>query len=104
MICFKMLDMSKKKNPLAPTQSEVTQPMEALGSQKNALVYGMGQYQFMLLGLLFLVLGLILMAGGAMPDEDTWDPSLIYSWRRITLAPILILVGLGIEIYAIFKK
>ncbi len=44
------------------------------------------------------------MRGGAMPDENTWDASRIYSFTRITLAPILILAGLGVEIYAIFKS
>jgi len=42
------------------------------------------------------------MSGGAMPDSNTWDPSIIYSFRRITLAPVVILIGIGIEIYAIF--
>jgi hypothetical protein len=104
MTYFKMLYMSKKKNYLSPTKSELSQSTEVNAPQSKGLVFGKEQYQYMLLGLLFVVLGLIFMAGGAMPDEDTWDPSLIYSWRRITLAPLLILIGLGIEIYAIFKK
>jgi hypothetical protein len=39
-----------------------------------------------------------------MPDANTWDESVIYSFTRITLAPIIILTGLGVEIYAIFAK
>jgi len=48
--------------------------------------------------------GLILMLGGAMKDPNAWDESVIYSFRRITLAPIFILAGLGVVGYAIFKK
>jgi hypothetical protein len=51
-----------------------------------------------------IALGLILMLGGSMKDPNTWDESVIYSWRRITLAPIVILAGLTVVGYAIFKK
>ena len=57
----------------------------------------------MLIGLAVIAVGMVLMSGGAMPSPDVWDESLIYSHRRITLAPIVILIGLGIEVYAIFK-
>jgi hypothetical protein len=49
-------------------------------------------------------LGLILMLGGGMKDPNVWDESVIYSFRRITLAPIVILAGLVLAGYAIFKK
>jgi hypothetical protein len=44
------------------------------------------------------------MSGGAMPSPDVWDESIIYSPMRIVVAPILILIGLGVEVYAIFVK
>lgn len=50
------------------------------------------------------ILGMILMLGGSMPSPDVWDDSIIYSFRRTVLAPIVILAGLGVEIYAIFKR
>ena len=55
-------------------------------------------------GVLLIALGLILMSGGAMPSPDVWDESIIYSTRRTILAPIVMLAGLGLEIYAIFKR
>jgi hypothetical protein len=55
-------------------------------------------------GVLLIALGLVLMLGGAMPSPDVWDESIIYSFRRTVLAPIFILAGLGVEIYAIFKR
>lgn len=57
----------------------------------------------MVVGLAFVVLGFVLMSGGAQPD-DSWNPEEIYSFRRTVLAPFLILVGLVVEIFAIFKK
>lgn len=67
------------------------------------MTFGRENYKWMLIGLAVIALGFALMAGGAMPSPDVWDESLIYSPRRITLAPIVILIGLGIEVYAIFK-
>lgn len=59
-------------------------------------------YKLMLIGLGVIILGLILMAG-PKPDPEVFDWSM-FSFRRITLAPILILGGFGFEIYAIMKK
>jgi hypothetical protein len=61
-------------------------------------------YLWMFGGIGLIALGLILMSGGSMPNADTWDANLIYSFRRITLAPIVILTGLAFQIVAIFKK
>lgn len=53
-------------------------------------------------GFLLVLIGFLLMSGGSMPDENTWDESIIYSFRRITLAPIVVLIGLGVIGYALF--
>lgn len=55
---------------------------------------------FMFLGIAFITLGFILMTGGGSDDPNFFNPD-IYNFRRIRLAPTLVLVGLGIEIYAI---
>lgn len=68
------------------------------------LIFNRQQIMIMLGGLALIIIGLAFMSGGSMPDPNTWDESIIYSGRRLTLAPILILLGLGVEIYAIFKK
>ena len=56
------------------------------------------------IGLALILLGLLAMSGGAMPDPNTWDPGLIYSFRRITLAPMLMIAGFVVVIFGIFKK
>ncbi len=61
-------------------------------------------YLFIIGGCVLIILGMFLMNGGHMPDDDTWDPDIIYSFRRITLAPIIILVGLVLPVIGIFRK
>ena len=57
-------------------------------------------YQVMLIGIAVIALGFLLMAGGGSDDPEVFNPE-IYSWRRIRLAPMLVLLGFGIEVYAI---
>ena len=62
-------------------------------------------YMWMLIGLLVMVVGMFLLSGGASnKDPKVFDTGAVYNVRRITIAPIVILAGLVIEIYAIFKK
>lgn len=58
----------------------------------------------MLIGVAVLIVGFLLMAGGGSEDPNVFDPSEVYSTRRITIAPIVILLGLMIQIYAIFRQ
>ncbi|HNW72590.1 MAG: DUF3098 domain-containing protein [Bacteroidales bacterium] len=57
----------------------------------------------MLIGLAFIVVGFLFMIGGGSDDPAKFNPD-IFSFRRITLAPILILAGFVTEIFAIMKK
>lgn len=58
----------------------------------------------MLIGLVVIAIGIILMAGGKSDNPEVFDAKAIYSFRRITLAPILIVGGLVIEVFAIMRK
>ena len=58
----------------------------------------------MLAGLIVIAIGMFLMAGGASPNPGVFLRDEVYSKQRITVAPIMILAGLAIEIYAIFKR
>ena len=58
----------------------------------------------MLVGLVVMAIGMFLMAGGRSQDPSVFNSKEVYSTTRITIAPLLILAGLVIEIYAIFKK
>ena len=58
----------------------------------------------MLLGVGVIAIGMLLMVGGRSNDPNTFNYDEVYSTLRISVAPVLIIIGLGIEIYAIFKK
>lgn len=64
---------------------------------------GKENYKLMAIGFAVIVIGFILMAGGGSDDPNVFSED-IFSFRRITLAPILLLLGFGFEIYAIMKK
>ncbi|MGD0710361.1 MAG: DUF3098 domain-containing protein [Bacteroidales bacterium] len=72
-------------------------------TEKEQFAFGKLNYQLMFLGLAFLLLGYILMIGGGSddPNKFSWD---LFNFQRITLAPILLLTGFVIEIFAIMKK
>jgi len=67
-------------------------------------IFNKENYKWMLLGLAVMVLGMVLMAGGKNTDPNVFDTKKVYSSTRITVAPLLILLGLAIEIFAIFRK
>lgn len=67
---------------------------------KQEFIFQKKNYRFMFLGLVCIALGFLLMSGGGSDDPNVFNPE-IYNFRRIRLAPTLILIGLGIEIYAI---
>lgn len=64
---------------------------------------GKENYKLLAIGFVIIVLGFILMAGGGSKDPNVFSED-IFSFRRITLAPILLFVGFVFEIYAIMKK
>jgi quinol-cytochrome oxidoreductase complex cytochrome b subunit len=70
---------------------------------KPEFVFHRKNYKFMAIGIFFIVLGFILMAGGGSDDPNVFNPA-IYNWQRIRLAPALVLLGFGIEVYAILLK
>ena len=67
-------------------------------------LFGKENYIWIAGGLAVIGLGLILMAGGKSDDPNVFNPKEVYSTTRITVAPILILLGLAMEVFAIFRK
>ncbi len=60
-------------------------------------------YILIIAGLVVIILGMVLMTGGGSDDPNVFNYDM-FSWRRITLAPILIVGGFAFEIYALLKK
>ncbi|OYT17885.1 MAG: hypothetical protein B7C24_00455 [Bacteroidetes bacterium 4572_77] len=71
--------------------------------KKEIFIFGKTNYKFLLIGLGLILLGFILMVGGGSESPDVFNEG-IFNFQRLTLAPILILAGFGVEIYAIMKK
>ena len=67
------------------------------------LLFGRSNFLFFGLGLLLIITGFLMMSGGSMPDSNTWNEQIIYSPMRITVAPAVVLGGLGVIIFGIFK-
>ena len=69
-------------------------------SPKKELLFSKRNYRFLLLSLAMIALGFIIMAGGGSEDPNVFNPK-IFNFRRIRLAPTIVLLGFGIAIYAI---
>lgn len=70
----------------------------------NQSLFTKENYLWMLAGIVVMAIGFVLMSGGKSPDPKVFNDADVYSTRRITIAPILIIGGLLIEIFAIMKK
>jgi hypothetical protein len=97
-----------EKNLKTSTKTQ-QQPIKKQGGATDTTVktgefaFGNENYRLMLIGLVFIVVGFLLMIGGGSDDPKVFNPE-IFSFRRLTLSPILILAGYVIEIFAIMKK
>lgn len=78
--------------------------MSQQNNNKSLAFFGKSNYIWMLVGAALIIAGMLLMSGGKSADPDMFNTSEVYGFRRITLAPIVIIAGFIVEIYAIFKK
>ena len=72
-------------------------------NEEKKMALGKENLRLMLIGFVIIIVGFILMAGGGSDDPNVFDNS-IFSFRRITLAPVVVLFGFAFEIYAIMKR
>lgn len=70
---------------------------------QKVLPFGKMNYLFVIIGLVLIAVGFILMIGGGSTDPDVFNEEM-FNFKRITLAPILVLAGFVVEIVAIFWK
>ncbi len=87
---------SADKTTVQDKQSKKREPLTPLFGKQNIMI--------MLAGLVVIAIGMMLMSGGNNPDPNVFNNDEVYGFRRITLAPIVILLGFGIELIAIFWK
>ncbi len=90
---------------MATIKEPTTNPIAAkMGTQRGQSFFGKQNYILMVLGIVVIAIGFMLMAGGKSEDPKVFDDNVINGFQRITLAPILVVAGLVIEIFAIMKK
>ncbi|MCF6366723.1 MAG: DUF3098 domain-containing protein [Bacteroidales bacterium] len=73
-------------------------------SQKSGFALGKQNYYLLAFGFVIIIAGFLLMIGGGTDDPNIFNEKELFSFRRVTLAPIIILFGFVFEIYAIMKK
>ena len=68
--------------------------------KNNEFIFNKKNFIFMFIGFGLIALGFLLMSGGGSDDPNVFNPE-IFNFQRISLAPMLVLLGFGVEIYAI---
>lgn len=71
---------------------------------KPEFLFDKVNYKILLIGLAIIAIGFILMTGGGTEDPNTFDEEALFSFRRIRLAPTVVLSGFGVTIYSIMKN
>lgn len=78
--------------------------MSELKTNPNTSIFTKENYIWMAAGVVLIAIGMLLMAGGKSDNPAVFNDKEVYSTTRITIAPILILAGLVLEVFAIFRK
>ena len=88
------------------TKKITTAKTKTTGQNSSAgnVLFTKENYKWMLIGLVIMTLGFFLMAGGKSSNFNVFNDKDVYSPMRITVAPILIVAGLLVEIFAIMKR
>ncbi|HNB80870.1 MAG TPA: DUF3098 domain-containing protein [Chitinophagaceae bacterium] len=96
MSATKPAETNQATPPAAGEKKSNFQNLPFLFDKQNYILLGAG--------LALIIIGFMLMAGGRSADPNVFDADAMYSFTRITLAPLLVLAGLGVEGYAIMRK
>ena len=72
-------------------------------TKKQEFLFGANYYKILIIGLVVIALGFILMSGGSNENPNVFNEE-VFNFRRIRLAPTVVLIGFGITIYSILKK
>lgn len=82
----------------------MTEKKQAVAPKNAPALFTRENYTWMIAGIVLIALGMLLMSGGKSDNPNEFNQKEVYSTTRITIAPLLIVVGLGVEIVALFKK
>lgn len=96
--------MASKQPPIKAKQAAPAPANKQASASQTPFIFDRNNYLIMIAGVVIILIGFALMSGGATTDPAVFPKEEIYSFRRITLAPIVIMLGFGIEIVAILKR
>lgn len=85
-------------------KKQVVTTTNTTDSTKVEYALGKENYIFLIIGFFIIIMGFILMVGGGSDDPNVFNGEELFSFRRITLAPLVVLFGFGFEIWAIMRK
>jgi uncharacterized BrkB/YihY/UPF0761 family membrane protein len=96
--------MAKKDKNIPVTEPVQTRKEQSEhGTPRHDFLFENINYKILLIGLGVIALGFILMSGGGSQDPNVWSDD-VFNFRRIRLAPTVVLIGFGITIYSILKN
>ena len=96
--------MAKKSRQTGSVKSQGTpEKQKAASAESTGFAFGKQNYRLLFIGLALIAVGFLLMIGGGSDDPNVFSDK-IFNFRRLTLAPILVLAGYVVEIFAIMKK
>jgi hypothetical protein len=100
--------MKNKQKNTSGRMVDIEQTLSAKTNNQNKesekLTYGKQNYLILTAGAVLVIIGFLLMIGGGSEDPNVFKKEELFSFRRITLSPIIVLLGYGVIIYAILKK
>lgn len=97
---------TNKPEPVVISKTEIlktTAKFKQPESKHKGFLFDRRNYLLMLVGIILIALGLVVMAGGGSKDPNVFNPD-IFNTQRLTVAPILILLGFVVEVFAIMLK
>lgn len=97
-----------KQQVTTPNKTQAKPTTSAAKQQASGpvlpFIFDRTNYLIMVAGIVVILIGFVLMSGGGTTDPNVFPKEELYSFRRITLAPLVVMIGFGIEIFAILKR
>lgn len=94
--------MAKQQVTVKEKSTAATAAKQPTGT--TPFIFDQTNYIIMIAGVVVILIGFALMSGGATTDPAVFPKEELYSFKRITLAPIVVMLGFAIEIFAILKR
>jgi hypothetical protein len=96
--------MSQSKSSFNKSTANKSNTTSKLQNFNGVLLFDKGSYLLMGACIALVAIGFVLMSGGKSPNPAEFHPETLYSTTRVTIAPMMILIGFGVGIFSIMRK